>query len=297
MSSATLARRVAYAETVVDRRTARPPRWSSPGDLATHLGIQLDPWQAAALSTTARNVLLLASRQAGKSTTAAIMALHQAVSVPGSLVLIVSPGERQSKLLLRQIVRHYGALRGVVPAVNEGKLALELQNGSEVYALPGSEATIRGFASVNLIVVDEAARVDDPLYYAVRPMLAVSGGRIVLLSTPFGKRGFLWEEWSQGGDDWHRAKVTAHEVPRIPREWLDRERQRIGDFWFDQEFLCRFLDAVDAVFASDQIAAALDPDILPLFGGDATDDLDDDDIDDEETPAWAHAALGNIPAL
>jgi len=30
-------------------------------------------------------------------------------------------------------------------------------------------------------------------------MLAVSGWRIVMLSTPFGNRGFFYKEWSEGG--------------------------------------------------------------------------------------------------
>jgi hypothetical protein len=39
------------------------------------------------------------------------------------------------------------------------------------------QGTIRGFSAATLIVEDEAARVPDDLYFSVRPMLAVSGGR------------------------------------------------------------------------------------------------------------------------
>jgi hypothetical protein len=53
-----------------------------------------------------------------------------------------------------------------------------------------NEATIRGFSGVAPLIVDEASRVSDELYQAIRPMLAASGGEILLLSTPFGKRGF-----------------------------------------------------------------------------------------------------------
>lgn len=269
----------------------------SPVDLAADLGIALDAWQRDALATAARNVLLLASRQAGKSTVSAILGLHQAVYVPGSTVLILSPSERQSKRLLRTMRRYYGALRSLAPATAEGHLSLELRNGSEVWALPGSEATVRGFSNVDLILIDEAARVDDALYYSVRPMLAVSGGRIVLLTTPFGRRGFVWEEWSQGGDDWHRVRVTADQVPRIPRDWLEAERRRIGDFWADQEYGCIFLDAVGQVFGSDYIEAALSDDVAPLFGRLAAATGNDDADDDEGGPAWARSALSNIPAL
>jgi hypothetical protein len=58
-------------------------------------------------------------------------------------------------------------------------------------ALPGTEKTIRGFSGAALLIVDEAARVDDALYYAVKPMLAVSGGSLLMLSTPYGRRGVL----------------------------------------------------------------------------------------------------------
>lgn len=54
---------------------------------------------------------------------------------------------------------------------------LRLESRSRILSLPTSESGIRGFTP-NLIVVDEAARVDDSLYEAVSPMLAVSGGRL-----------------------------------------------------------------------------------------------------------------------
>lgn len=131
--------------------------------------------------------------------------------------------------------------------------------------LPGKEATIRGYSGVSLLVVDEAARVADALYQAVRPMLAVSRGRVILLSTPFGKRGFFHHEWAEGGPGWRRVKVTAFECPRIGAEWLARERAAIGNWWFGQEYLCEFVEPEDAVFRHDDIVAALDPGVPPLF--------------------------------
>jgi hypothetical protein len=60
-------------------------------------------------------------------------------------------------------------------------------------ALPGTQKSIRGFSGAALLIVDEAARVDDALYYAVKPMLAVSGGSLLMLSTPYGRRGVFFE--------------------------------------------------------------------------------------------------------
>jgi hypothetical protein len=96
-------------------------------------------------------------------------------------------------------------------------------------------------------------------------MLAVSGGRIILLSTPFGKRGFFYKEWSEGGAEWRRVKITANDCPRISKDWLEQERRTIGDWWFSQEYLCEFVDSVDQVFATSDIMRALDPEVKPLF--------------------------------
>ena len=59
--------------------------------------------------------------------------------------------------------------------------------------LPGGEDTVRGFSGVRLLIVEEAARVPDETYFASRPMVAMSGGRIILMSTPAGRRGFFFE--------------------------------------------------------------------------------------------------------
>jgi hypothetical protein len=103
-----------------------------------------------------------------------------------------APALRQSSELLRKVVGFYRALKDeAVPVKNESALRLELRNGSRIVSLPGDETTIRGYSGVRLLVVDEAVRVPDDLYFSIRPMLAVSGGRLVCLSTPFGKRGFF----------------------------------------------------------------------------------------------------------
>lgn len=238
----------------------------SPVQLAAKLGIALDGWQERVLTTDARDIIMLASRQAGKSTTASVAALHEAVYVPGSLTLIVSPSERQSKRLLKVVRRHYQHVKPIAPPVMEGILSIELRNGSEIHALPGSEATIRGFASVDLIILDEGARIEDPLYEAVRPMLAVSNGRLMALSTPFGKRGWFWEEWDHG-EGWHRESVPAETITRISAAFLERERQRIGDWLYRQEYGCEFVEADDQLFSHEIVEAALSDDIQPLFGG------------------------------
>ncbi len=149
--------------------------------------------------------------------------------------------------------------------VEESALRLELDNGSRIVALPGTEQTVRGFSNVALLICDEAATCEDSLFFAIKPMLAVSGGRIILLSTPRGKRGFFFDVWSEGGGDWMRTKITADQCPRIAPEWLEREKAAMPSFWFKQEYLCEFCETIDSVFSYDDIHAAIDPNVKPLI--------------------------------
>jgi hypothetical protein len=237
----------------------------TPSAVLTESGLAPDPWQESVLNSSAARTLLLCSRQAGKSTTAAAMGLATALTEPDSLVLLLSPTLRQSGELFRaKLLPLYDAIGESVAAKNRTALSLELANGSRVVSLPENEEGVRGYSGVRLIVIDEASRVGDNLYYAVRPMLAVSRGRLVALSTPFGKRGWFFDAW-ESGDGWRRVKVAARDCPRIGEEFLADERRALGERWFAQEYLCSFEDAVGAVFMQSDIDAAI-RDIPPLFG-------------------------------
>lgn len=222
-----------------------------------------DPWQARALNSSAMRMLLLCTRQSGKSTIAAALALLTAYLEAPALILLLSPSQRQSGELFRdKVLRLYNRMGRPVAAKRQTALELELVNGSRIISLPEKEEKIRGFSDVRLLVIDEASRVSDPLYRAVRPMLSVSHGRLLALSTPFGKRGWFFEEWN-GSSPWDRSKITALQCPRITREFLVEERRSLGERWYRQEYLCSFEDTIDAVFAYSDIQAALRDDLEP----------------------------------
>lgn len=228
-------------------------------------GMTADAWQGKLLTAPPPRTLVLCSRQAGKSTVAAALALLVALTQPAALVLLLSPSLRQSGELFRKVSDVYRSAGRPVAASQESALRLELANGSRIVSLPGTEGTIRGFSGVALLIIDEAARVPDELYLAVRPMLAVSRGVLIALSTPFGKRGWFYTEWT-GPGDWERIRIPATDCPRISREFLDDERRALGPRWFAQEYLCSFEETTDSVFATVDIHAALADDVAPLFG-------------------------------
>jgi hypothetical protein len=244
----------------------RRPRYATPLDLAVAAGITPDDWQATALTVASPRLLFCCSRQSGKTTTAAIVAVHQAVTRAGALVLIVAPSLRQSTEALRRCSEIHDALPHQAAPVQASTVTLELVNGARVIALPGNEATIRGISAVDLLIVDESARVSDQLYFSTRPMLAVSGGRLIALSTPYGKRGWWHAAWTDGGDAWQRITATAADCPRIPASFLEEERRALPREWFAQEYECAFVDVIDAAFTADELAAVVTPAVTPLFG-------------------------------
>jgi hypothetical protein len=216
---------------------------------AQAVGIEPDRWQEDLLRSKATRVLLNCARQSGKSTVAGVLAVHAALYESHSLVLLLSPTLRQSQELFKKCLSIYRAADNPVPPESETALTLTLENVS----LPGKEGTVRGYSGVRLLAIDEAARVPDDLYASVRPMLAVSGGRLVALSTPFGTRGWWYEAWINQEEPWERYRITAEECPRISPEFLAEEQRNVGEWWFRQEYFCEFLDAQSQAFRRDDI--------------------------------------------
>ncbi len=237
------------------------------GSFARELGIVPDPWQERLLRSTSDRVLLNCARQSGKSTMAALIALHRATYHPGSLILILAPAERQAKETFAKVAQMYISTGGSEAAIapdSYRKLGMELLNGSRIEALPGTEKTIRGFSGAALLIVDEAARVDDGLYYAIRPMLAVSGGRLMMLTTPYGKRGAFFEEWTVG-EGWERYEVRAEECERIPPSFLEEERKSLPAWIYRQEYECSFEDTEDQLFGYELVQSSITDEVTPLF--------------------------------
>lgn len=224
--------------------------------------IDPDPWQARALESGSKRILMNCARQVGKSTVVGALTLHKAMFTPESLSLIVTPTERQAKITFAKVARFYMAAGGDLSnasyamKANVKKMALELPNGSEVIALPGNPDTVRGF-SPDLVILDEAPYMEDDLYIALRPSLAATDGDLIALGTPNGKQGWFYEAWEnreEQGWDWYEVPATL--CPRISPEFLEEERRSMPAYKYRQEYECSFEDTSDTVFATEDIHAA-----------------------------------------
>jgi Terminase large subunit, T4likevirus-type, N-terminal len=232
-----------------------------PVEFAISLGIEPDEWQVGVLASDHPRKILCCGRQTGKSTVGAVLAVHKALTQPGSTVLVVAPGERQAKLLFSKALRLYRQAGYPLPAHSERRTGLELSNGSVIEALPAVERTTRGY-SVDLLICDEAAAIPDIDYHGILPALIATQGEQVLLSTPRGKRGFFFEIWHASSrldarDDWQRVMVRSDEVSRISVADLEIFRSTMPSEFFQQEFYCEWLDTEGSLFGHDDVEAAL----------------------------------------
>ncbi len=238
-------------------------------ELMRRLGLEPDPWQVDVLEGNHPRLLLNCCRQAGKTTVVALLALAEILYIPGTHVLIVSASLRQSSEFYRRMLEFYRRMKSPFK-VKQTATELALENYSRVVCLPCNDETIRGYANISLLVIDEAARVPDELYRAVRPMLSASGGRLVCLSTPNGQKGFFYNAWTGGGADWHRIEVPADRIPRFTPELLDEQRRALGEVFYRQEYCCLFEMKEGVVypdFATTVAPAPLAPLVGKLVGG------------------------------
>jgi hypothetical protein len=233
--------------------------------LTTRLDFHPDPAQTTLIQSPQNRVIVNCCRQWGKSTLTAALAVFRSVSSPESLTLILSPSERQSAEFLHKAATFLQRLGIRTRSDGHNATSLLLPNRSRIIGLPARDATIRGFSAVSLLIIDEASRLPDHVYHAIRPMLAVSSGDLWMLSTPWGKSGFFYQTWANGGPQWTRLQVPAAECPRISPTYLEEERLNLGETLFKQEYCCDFVDPIDSVFSLDDYDIALSPTVSPIY--------------------------------
>jgi hypothetical protein len=201
------------------------------------VGVTPTAWQEIFLrAPRGASILALTARQVGKTTTAVWAIAHAMVFMPGSLSVIACPAQRQSAEAVRR-VRDILVKIGA-KLVSDNVYALELDNGSRVLALPGSDDSIRGLTVDAWIVADEAARLSEDIIAALRPMRARRPhARLAMLSTAWSRTDPFWTAWTSDDDTWIRLKATVDMDPTlVPADHLERERKGLSEHAFKREY-------------------------------------------------------------
>ena len=215
-------------------------------------GFPLDLWQASLLTAEPTDTLLNCARQTGKSTAVSLLAAYRAAYL-GDRIICTAPSFRQSSMLFEKVKLAIARSPGV-HVTESTRTRIRTASGGEILVTPGDRpSTVRGWTG-HLVLMDEAGYVKDGLWAAVTPALSVSGGKLLALSTPGGATGAFYEAWMNGGDHWRRVTVKAEECPRHDPEFLERERARLGDAIYSQEYQGEFLSTPGGFFSAADIS-------------------------------------------
>lgn len=202
----------------------------------------------------------------GKTTLAAVHAVHQALTKPGQTIVILSLTLPQAQVLAsrcRALARKMLVKLRSDPAQEHGMV---FPNGSVIFPLPAVADRVRGYTA-HLLIIDEAACVKDEVFTAATPMLAATNGGLWLISTPKGRQGFFYETWvakDAGKQKWLRISAPAETSGRVSAEVLERERGWKTEEEFRKEFACEFVSGDRSVFPDEWLERAF-VGSLPIF--------------------------------
>jgi hypothetical protein len=202
------------------------------------IGVEPTGWQEHFLrAPRGASILALTARQVGKTTTASWAIAHAMIFTPGSLSVIACPAQRQSAEAVRRV--REALIKAGVKFKSDNVYGLELENGSRVLALPGSDDSIRGLTVDAWIVADEAARLGEDLIAALRPMRARRpDARFAMLSTAWSRSDPFWTAWAGDDPSWMRLQATADsDATLFAAGFLEQERRTLGEDAFKREYL------------------------------------------------------------
>lgn len=213
--------------------------------------LTLDPWQKDLLKSEG-HATLRCGRQCGKSTVVSILAAQTALKKPNEYILIGARDLDQAEMLFWKI-KDYIWEKYPRQIVGRATLHfLQLKNGSKIIckAIGDTGEGMRG-PTATMVIIDEAAFVPDRAWVAIEPVISVAKGRVILLSTPQGKRGFFYKTFNN--EEYTKFHVSARDCPRHTKKFLDRKEAELSPVAFATEYLGEFIDDYNRKFTDEWI--------------------------------------------
>lgn len=224
------------------------------------LGFEPFKYQAGILKDTSKRIIVCAGRQVGKSACVAAKAIHFALSNEKTNALIVSASLRQSMLMFEKIS---SLLESKLPTLiaYKSRTRIRLGNGSGIIALPSGRYghTLRGFTA-DLVIIDEAAFVtEEVVSNSLLPMLATTNGYCWMLSTPYDKDHIFYKAFNS--KNWSVYRLPSSVNPKISKEFLEEEKQLLGELRFQQEYEAQFVDDANSYFPMTLLRECVDSEL------------------------------------
>lgn len=232
---------------------------SSPSKFCTALlGFSPFPYQMKLLEDPSKYIVVCAARQVGKSKIIGARALWFAFTHENTSTYIVAATQRQSMMMFDGILDYLDQNGLIVESVvRKTRTQLHFTNGSKIIALPCGRRgrTLRG-ATAHFVIVDEAAFVPEEVILEVLlPMLSTTNGTIIMMSTPLDRSHFFYKAYNS--PRWSRYHFKTSDNPLVTNEFLDRQREFLGERRFAQEHLAEFVDEEDTYFSMKLLRSCL----------------------------------------
>lgn len=175
---------------------------------------------------------LAIGRRGGKSHAAAFLAVYLGCFfdysdriAPGEVatVMVIAADRKQARAAMRYasgLVNSNSMLRRMVQRENSEQI--ELNNRVVIEITTASHRSVRGY-TLAAVIADEiafwhvdGASPDKEIIAAIRPALATLGGKLIALSSPYSKRGVLWDTFKRAfADDGERRVLVARAPSRM----------------------------------------------------------------------------------
>lgn len=230
--------------------------------------IQLDNWQRQVLECESKRIAIRAGRQSGKSTVVSLKVAQYAMQYSNKVVVVIAAVERQAQLLFEKIFNTIVTIDRKAVKGKPTKSYVKLKNGTQIWCLPTGQSGygIRGF-TVDLLIADEAHYINEEVFTAIIPMLAVTGGTFILLSTPKGAEGYFYECFKDPTyTTWH---ISSETCTRIPKEFLEQQKKRMTKVSYQQEFLAEFIENIEKFFPTSIIQDSMNLEATPFVSSKA----------------------------
>lgn len=230
------------------------------------------PKQKTIIYEDVRYKVMVCGRRFGKTTSALIAAVLQAIEKPRSIIFYIAPTYRQAKSIAWSTL--LGWLGDSFKRKNEQELLVEFHNGSKI-VLKGADNpdSLRG-TYVHLAIMDEYADMKPSIWdEIIRPQLADTKGRAWFMGTPRGYDHFhdLWKRAFTGelGGDWQAYRLTTYDNPHIERAEIEAAKAQSDERAFSQEYLAEFVQFEGLVYKDFNKAAHVrDFDLTKVVGVD-----------------------------
>jgi len=218
-------------------------------------------WQAhegqkKILRSNAQFLTVAAGRRFGKSEAMAVLAIYEAVKAPDRIIFIIAPTYDQSMVIFESVLKFLGksSLHDLVKRTRYSPYPLlQFVHGSEIHARSADKPNNLRGRKAHLVILDEAAFIkDSAVYDVIEPMLADYNGRLVKISTPYGKNHFYdsFMKGIEGVRGYESFRFPSTMNPYISREFLELKKLEYGEtsLRWRVEYEAEFVDDESVVF-------------------------------------------------